>query len=165
MPVQVLNELRREGLAAAREKMLSGWRRKTPGNRGQTPLPQPVQRQEAGKSVELRVLTESLEQLDSLARLSGISGYYLPITLFRPGQWREEFRKNGCEADLCREKSLPGSSLYSSEGWKKRIRGKIGRFGGGGHFRHSGEESGKFRNPAENESAEACHFGCRHVYF
>ena len=93
VPVQVLNELRREGLAAAREKMLSGWRRTPPGNRGQISLPQPVQRQEAGKSGELRVLTERPEQLDSLARLSGISGYYLPITLFRPGQWREEFRK------------------------------------------------------------------------
>lgn len=92
VPVQVLNELRREGLAAARKDALR-MEKKDPGNRGQTPLPQPVQRQEAGKSVELRVLTESLEQLDSLARLPGISGYYLPITLFRPGQWREEFRK------------------------------------------------------------------------
>ena len=80
VPMHVLNELRREGLELLERRLLSAWRRPAPEKRPQSALPR--EEGEGSLSRELRVLTERMEQLDRLLEIPGISGCYLPVTLF-----------------------------------------------------------------------------------
>ena len=89
LPVQSLNELRRNGLAALQEKILSPWRRPDPpaGRPGQSPCRRTPEVFGAG---ELRVLTEQAEQLEGLLDIKEIDGYYLPVSLFREDKMKKE---------------------------------------------------------------------------
>lgn len=100
VPVQFLNELRREALGQLRENMLSGFRRKAPEPRETISV-----KTSSGKPGDwkLWVLPETEEQFRSLLKIPGIDGYYLPAGLWGADRYHsaaETVRKSGREVRL-----------------------------------------------------------------
>ena len=128
VPLQFLNELRREGLEKLKEAILSGFRRRSP-----EALSFGVRKEvSGGREAErkLWVMPETEEQFRSLLKVPGIGGFCLPVTLFegevlgkRLRRAAEEVRTSGKKVRL----ALPyivrsdGKTEYIRElaGWKR----------------------------------------------
>lgn len=77
VPLQLLNELRREALEKLQEALLEKFRRKMPEKREKI-LPDPGAKKKAGTE-KIWALPETEEQFESLLGVSGIDGFYLPV--------------------------------------------------------------------------------------
>ncbi len=94
LPVQALNELRREGLEALREAVLSPWRREEPACRDWK------ERREGappaagnGSGVALTASVESQAQLEAALGTGQLACIYLDCDEFTPEQWAEAVRR------------------------------------------------------------------------
>lgn len=87
VPMQFLNEIRREGLHLLEQEILKGYRRFCRNPEGEKDIVKPQQEKQ---KVKLTASVETREQLDALLRTGGISTFYLGHGMFEPENFRQQ---------------------------------------------------------------------------
>lgn len=98
LPLQSINELRREAMERMEEKILSAGRRKSPGNN----LIRPVKSERDWKGHRLYASVETVQQMEPLLKISQITGIYLdstclpvPLKRYQAEEWVDRCRREG----------------------------------------------------------------------
>lgn len=98
LPVQALNELRREALDLLTEEILSSYRRTLPLEQSRSQ--QKILSKGSGSQIPIRISLEDLESFQELLWIEEVSGIYLDCCAFSR---YEDFLKSGTYIEQCRK--------------------------------------------------------------